>query len=111
RAAGCVMHLDSLGFSGGMTSFDLCAIGLPAITLPGQTMRSRQTAAMLQAMDLPELVAADPDDYVAKAVALATDLPRCQSLAQLIRERSNRLWNGDAVAEALNRFLIEATTD
>lgn len=111
RAAGCVMHLDSLGFSGGMTSFDLCAIGLPAITLPGQTMRSRQTAAMMQAMDLPELVAADADDYVAKAVALATDLPRCQALAQIIRERSNRLWNGDAVAEALNRFLIEATTD
>ncbi len=108
-AAGCALHLDSLGFSGGMTSFDLCAIGLPVVTLPGRTMRSRQTSAMMQALELPELVAADPDDYVAKAVALARDLPRCQALAQLIRERSERLWNGDAVADALNRFLLEAT--
>ena len=110
-AANCAFHLDSLGFSGGMTSFDLCAIGLPAITLPGQIMRSRQTGTMMQAMDLPELVATNPDDYVAKAIALAHDLPRCQALAHLIRERSNRLWNGGDVVEALNRFLIEATSD
>ncbi len=105
-AARCRLHLDSLHFSGGMTSFDLCAIGLPAITLPGPAMRSRQTAAMMQAMDLPGLVAADPDEYVAKAVALASDPARCRALATTIRERSARLWNPDGVAAALNRYLF-----
>jgi len=108
-SSGCALHLDSLGFSGGMTSFDLCAIGLPAITLPGATMRSRQTAAMLQAMELPELVAVDAEDYVAKAVALANDPSRCRELAARIRERNACLWNGDEAAKALNAFLAKVT--
>lgn len=106
QASTCRLHLDSLHFSGGMTSFDLSAIGLPAITLPGDTMRSRQTAAMMQAMDLPELIASDADDYVAKAVALASNPARCRALAATIRERSARLWDPDGVAAALNRYLL-----
>lgn len=107
-AARCRLHLDSLHFSGGMTSFDLCAIGLPPITLPDATLRSRQTAAMMQALDLPELIARDADDYVEKAIALASDPTRCRALAATIRERSGRLWNPDGVAAGLNRLLLSA---
>ena len=106
RASTCRLHLDSLHFSGGMTSFDLSAIGLPAITLPGDTMRSRQTAAMMQAMGLSELIATDADDYVTKAIALASDPARCRALATTIRERSACLWDPDGVADALSRYLL-----
>lgn len=108
-AARCRLHLDSLHFSGGMSSFDLCAIGLPAITLPGPTMRSRQTAAMLQAMDLPELIADSADDYVEKTVTLARDAARCRTLAPTLRDRSACLWQSHATVQALNQFLLHVT--
>jgi protein O-GlcNAc transferase len=39
---------------------------------------------------LPDLVAATPDDYVAKAAALARDLPRLGTIRQTLRETMRR---------------------
>jgi CRISPR-associated protein Csy1 len=69
----CDVMLDSLHWSGGNTSIDAIAAGLPIVTLPGALMRGRQSAAMLEAMGLSELVAADRDAYVTKALALGGD--------------------------------------
>ncbi len=69
----CDMMLDTLHWSGGNTSLDALAAGLPIVTLPGRFMRGRQSAAMLRAMALDELVASDADDYVRLAAGLASD--------------------------------------
>jgi hypothetical protein len=61
--------LDALAWSGGVTAFETFWGDVPILTLPGAFMRGRHTFAMLRLMDLPELVAADVDDLVAKAVA------------------------------------------
>ena len=65
--------LDTLHFNGQNTSLESLAMGVPIVTLPGELHRSRHTYAMYRAMDCMDLVAADPADYVAKALAVVND--------------------------------------
>jgi CRISPR-associated protein Csy1 len=60
----CTAMLDTTRWSGGNTTLDALATGLPVLTLPGRFMRARQSAAMLRLMGVDELVARDEDDYV-----------------------------------------------
>ncbi|RAU23541.1 hypothetical protein CU669_00075 [Paramagnetospirillum kuznetsovii] len=63
--------LDPFPFSGSTTSFQALSMGIPVITLPGETMVSRWSASMLRRVGLSELVATSPEDYVTLAVEAA----------------------------------------
>lgn len=104
-AAACDFGLDTLGWSGGMSALDLLPQGLPIIAVEGSTMRSRQTAALLRWLDLPELVAQDADDMVAVAVRLGKDAALRGNLRQQLRERASRLQASETTQEALADFL------
>ena len=65
--------LDPFPFSGCSTSCDALWMGLPVVTLPRETIASRQTAAWLELAGRPQWIARDADDYVSKAVQLAED--------------------------------------
>ncbi len=69
----CDAMLDTMRWSGGQTSVDALACGLPVVTLPGSMMRGRQSAGMLGLLGLGELIAADADDYVSIATRLCQD--------------------------------------
>lgn len=67
----CDLMLDNLHWSGGNSSLDAFANGLPVLTCRGRFMRGRQSAAMLDTLGLAsELVAADHDDLARRTVAL-----------------------------------------
>jgi len=100
--------LDSPGFSGGGTSLDALGVATPVLTFDGRFARGRQTAAMLRLVDLPELIAADDDDFVAKAVALLADANARSSLREQLRARGARLFEDAAVLPALEAFFFTA---
>jgi protein O-GlcNAc transferase len=104
-AASCAINLDSIGWSGGMSSLDVLRLGIPTVTRPGRFMRSRQTAAVLQALDVPELVVDSDDAYVELAIALGRDPARRATLAARLRAGLPRLHERDRVARALGDFL------
>ena len=79
--------LDPFPFCGGMTSLEALWLGVPVITLAGETIASRQSASMLMNLGLPELIAEDAERYVAAAVRLAQDLPRLSALRAGLRQR------------------------
>jgi len=91
----CDAMLDTLRWSGGNTSLDALAAGLPVVTLPGQFMRGRQSAGMLTLAGVPDLVARDDDDYVRTAVQLARDRDYCEAQAARVREGAAAVF-GDA---------------
>jgi tetratricopeptide (TPR) repeat protein len=99
------LNLDTLGFSGGITSFELLWHGIPTVTLPGRTLRSRQTLALLRRLELPELIATDEDDYVRIAASLARDAARRAALRETLLARRERLHDGGACAAALSALL------
>lgn len=72
--------LDTFPYSGGTTTAFALWMGVPVITVLGDTMLSRQGAAMLNCVGLSDWIANDSEDYVNKAVRFSQD---AQSLAQL----------------------------
>lgn len=100
--------LDSPGFSGGGTSLDALGVGTPVLTFAGRFARGRQTAAMLDLLQLPQLVAADDADYIAKAVALCADAAQRAELRRQLLQRREALFRNAAVLPALQDFLFAA---
>lgn len=98
--------LDTVRWSGGNTSIDAFAAGVPVITLPGRFMRGRQTAGMLELMGIPELIASTPADYVAKAVEAASDRDLNASLRRAIEERRGVLFDQQAPVAAFTEALL-----
>jgi len=94
-----------LHWSGGNTSLDALACGLPIVTLPGRFMRGRQSAGMLALMDIRELIAADPDDYVHKVAKIASDRPHRDALSARIAQSRARVFDDGSAIAALHEFL------
>ena len=104
----CDVMLDSVHWSGGNTSIDAIAAALPVVTRPGGLMRGRQSAAMLQAMGIDELVAQDDAGYVAKALALGRDRSARMDLRRRIEGARATLFERDEPIRALEAILERA---
>ncbi len=104
--------LDSLDFSGGVTSLDALWRDKPIVSLPGALMRGRQTSGMLRLLGLDELIAGDSADYVRIATNLAADPPRRAALSARIRSRKTELYRDDSTLKAVADFLrtVEPTS-
>ena len=105
------LMLDTLHWSGGSSSLDALASGLPIVTLPGRFMRGRQSAAMLRIVGVEELIARDAKEYVEIALRVARDPAYRQALSSRIREGLPRLLDRsepiEALAEALERMVAD----
>ena len=102
--ASCDVMLDTLHWSGGNTSLDALASGLPVVTLPGSLMRGRQSRAMLTILEAGELIARDTEDYVERAVALGRDRDYRKAMSERIVANHGLLFDRDEPVRALERF-------
>ena len=107
----CDVMLDSIHWSGGNTSLDALASGLPVVTMPGSLMRGRQSQGMLRMLGLDELVATDAEGYVRAAIDLGQDAARRKDLSELIAQRRGELFERDEPIRGLEDFLIRAATE
>lgn len=71
RLAG--LFLDTQPFNAGTTASDALFAGLPVLTELGTSFCGRMAASLLQALDLPELIARSRAEYEATAIRLARD--------------------------------------
>ncbi|MBV8211471.1 MAG: tetratricopeptide repeat protein [Burkholderiaceae bacterium] len=72
--------LDTRPVCAHTTASDALWAGVPVITCPGDTFVSRVAASLLQAIDLPELIATDAAHYESLALSLARDPQRLADL-------------------------------
>jgi protein O-GlcNAc transferase len=79
--------LDPFPYTGGITSAEALWMGVPVVTLPGDTIPSRQTFAFLTELGLTDLAASSEDDYVRIAAELAGDPARRAELRRTLRPR------------------------
>jgi len=79
--------LDPFPYPGGTTSAEGLWMGVPVLSLRGATALSRQGESLLQNLGLPDWVAANEDDYLARAVTHASDLRALAALRAGLRER------------------------
>lgn len=79
--------LDTFPYSGGTTSLHALWMGVPTLTLVGDTIAGRQTACILGHNGLDAFIAHDADDFVARGLAVCGDLPALARLRATLRER------------------------
>ncbi len=93
--------LDTFPFPGGTTTCEALWMGVPTLTLAGDTLLARQGASMLTAAGLGEWVATSEADYIDKAVVLSGDLPKLAALRAGLREqvRSSPLYDAKRFAK------------
>jgi predicted O-linked N-acetylglucosamine transferase (SPINDLY family) len=75
--------LDPFPYTGGTTTAEALWMGVPVLTLAGERFLARQGVGLLKNAGLPEWIARDRADYLARAVMHAANS------AQLARLRSN----------------------
>lgn len=81
------LALDTFPYNGHTTTLDALWMGVPSVTLAGETHVSREGLAVLKLVDLEDLVAHTFDAYVDTAVRIASDLGRLADLRASLRGR------------------------
>ncbi len=79
--------LDPFPFTGGATSIEALWMGVPFITLAGDTLAARQGVSILKNAGHDEWIAETEEQYLEKVVALAQDLPALQQHRTELRQQ------------------------
>lgn len=83
------LFLDTMPYNAHTTASDALWAGLPVLTCRGQTFAGRVAASLLNAINLPELIAATPETYEQMAIDLATHPEKLAAIKRKLAE--NRL--------------------
>lgn len=83
------LFLDTIPFNAGTTASDALWAGLPLLTCAGRTFSSRMAGSLLMAVDLPQLITYDLQEYEDKAVYLAGQPEQIAAMKRQLEE--NRL--------------------
>jgi len=84
---GVDIGLDPFPYTGGTTTAEALWMGVPVISLRGNRFVSRIGESFLSNVGLGEYVVDSKDAYIAKAIALASDLPRLANTRRQLREQ------------------------
>ena len=79
--------LDPFPYNGATTTCEALWMGVPVITLAGKMHAGRVGVSILTQMELTDLIASSPDDYVRIAVELANNSVRLSELRSTLRQR------------------------
>jgi len=79
--------LDPFPYPGVTTTAETLWMGVPVLVRTGERMLPRLGVSMAINVGLDDWIADDDDDYVARAVAHAADLPRLAALRATLRQR------------------------
>ncbi len=95
--------LDSFPWCGHTTTCNTLWMGVPVVTLSGKNCIGRMGTSILSNLDLQELIAETPHEYVEKVVSLTGDPDTMQRLRAELRERvkNSNLTNVQGFANGL----------
>lgn len=79
------LALDPFPYTGGTTTLHALSMGVPVITLAGNSPVSRCGAGIMGNVGLPEFIAASPEEYVKLAIAFASNLSKLDQVRQSLR--------------------------
>ena len=100
------VFLDTCTWSGGNTSLEAIACGLPLVTYPGEFMRGRHADSFLKMIGVTETIAEDVQNYIEIAVRLGLDSPWRREIKTKMQHQQARLFDDPACVTALEEFYV-----
>ena len=101
--------LDSIGWSGNVSSHEAISLDKPIITMPTKLMRGRHTYSILKILELDELIAFSKKEYVNIALKLAKNIDYRKLVIKKIKKNKNKLFNDRKSIKFLNLFFEKIT--
>ncbi len=101
------VFLDSLDWSGGNSTLEAVAYGLPVVTRPGKLMRGRHSSAILQQLGVTATIAQTEAEYVDIAVRLGLDAAWRRTISAQIQAGHAQLYDDTACVRGLEDFFIQ----
>ena len=95
--------LDSFPYNGGTTTNDALKMGLPIITMYGETISSRMGASILKYYQLDELIAYSAVEYENKAVELALNKQKYNFIKNKVIEKIKKK-NNNGINQYVEEF-------
>lgn len=107
------LFLDALPYGAHTTASDALFMGVPVLTLAGRCFASRVCGSLVTSAGLPDFVTTRPEDYVAKAVAIAGEPSAlADAKARLDAARSTCvLFDQELLANSLRDLYQEIAAD
>jgi len=107
------LFLDTTPYGAHTTASDALWMGVPVLTLSGRCFASRVCGSLVRSAGLPDLVTTSPEDYVARAIALAANPGTIAAYKAALRANRDtcQLFNTDSLVahlENLYRGLCDA---
>jgi predicted O-linked N-acetylglucosamine transferase (SPINDLY family) len=101
--------LDTFPFAGLTVSAMAAWMGVPTLTIAGKTPAARAGASLQHSLGLDEFIAENPEDFVEKAVKIASDFAHLAELRASMRERmSVQFTDGKAYMRSFEAALRQA---
>lgn len=99
--------LDTFPYNGTTTTCEALHMGVPVVTVQGAMHPGRVGASLLTAIDLPDLIAPDVEQFIQQAAELAKDPARLADLRRGMRSRmlSSTLCDGPDYARRVGEAL------
>ena len=80
------IFLDTFPYSAHTTASDFVRVGIPLITLKGESFASRVAASILNQVNLNELVTKNKNEYQKLAISIGTDNEKLKNLKEKLKE-------------------------
>ena len=103
------LFLDTFPYNAGTTASDALWIGVPVLTMAGESFASRVASSILSAVELPELITYSTLEYEQKAIELAQDFSKLVEVKEkLLNNKNNtRLFDTPNFTSSLERAYSE----
>ena len=105
--------LDTFPFPGGTTTCEALWMGIPTLTLAGNTLLERQGMSLLNCVNPNDCIADDEEAYIQKAIFFAKDFQHLNQLRQQLRAtmKNSPLVDAASFAFNLERALLDIWSD
>ena len=80
------LFLDTFPYNAGTTASDALKMGLPLLTLKGDSFNSREAANIVNAVNLPEMVTSSQEEYESLAIELANNPNKFSKIKTKLKE-------------------------
>lgn len=104
------IFLDTFPYNAHTTASDALRMGLPIITLKGNSFVSRVAASLLSSIGMDQLIASSLEDYISLAIHLASDKNKLTELKEDIKRAVTEgpLFNSDIYTKNYEKSLLQA---
>ena len=80
------LFLDTFPYNAHTTASDALRVGLPVLTMAGESFASRVASSLLKQLDLTELITENEKDYESIAIQLGSNIKNFNSIKDKLRK-------------------------